>query len=238
MCSVEAKQLNLDLNESGGSKKFDTMKRYASRINRRVSRAFSFNQDTPNKIKKTISSVFRSPFQGVSQSLHDQKSSKLSSLASLQLTPTLLERRIGGNKNAYQLTKSARNIHMADQYDDNNSINNEILLEEQQNDGKTLSKYIKLDNYDTVSFDSSLTTSAKCKRTYNSIMHYGGSIGVGDKLDQTTNPGDLLSSTSTTITTTSITAAAAASTATSNNLIMSGKLEASLTSLDSIVSSI
>ena len=59
---------------------------------RRVSRAFSF-QDTPNKIKKTISSVFRSPFQSSysQQSLNEQKASKLTSLASLQLTPTLIE---------------------------------------------------------------------------------------------------------------------------------------------------
>lgn len=58
-----------------------------------MSRAFSFSQDTPNKIKKTISSVFRSPFQSSysQQSLNDQKASKLTSLASLQLTPTLLE---------------------------------------------------------------------------------------------------------------------------------------------------
>ena len=27
LCTIEAKQLQLDLNESGGSKKFDTMKR-------------------------------------------------------------------------------------------------------------------------------------------------------------------------------------------------------------------
>jgi hypothetical protein len=59
---------------------------------RRVSRAFSFN-DTPNKIKKTLSSVFRSPFQSSysQQSLNEQKASRLTSLASLQLTPTLLE---------------------------------------------------------------------------------------------------------------------------------------------------
>ena len=58
-----------------------------------MSRAFSFSQDTPNKIKKTISSVFRSPFQTSysQQSLNEQKSSKLTSLASLQLTPTLVE---------------------------------------------------------------------------------------------------------------------------------------------------
>ena len=57
-----------------------------------MSRAFSF-QDTPNKIKKTISSVFRSPFQSSysQQSLNEQKASKLTSLASLQLTPTLIE---------------------------------------------------------------------------------------------------------------------------------------------------
>ncbi len=90
---------------------------YASRINRRVSRAFSFSQDTPNKIKKTISSVFRSPFQSgylhTSHSLHEQKSSKLSSLASLQLTPTLLETRPFQQKTIYQqITKSARNIHI------------------------------------------------------------------------------------------------------------------------------
>ncbi len=30
ICAVEAKQLQLDLNESGGTKKFDTMKRHAS----------------------------------------------------------------------------------------------------------------------------------------------------------------------------------------------------------------
>lgn len=66
---------------------------YARIINRRVSRAFSFSQDTPNKIKKTISSVFRSPFQSSysQQSLNEQKASKLTSLASLQLTPTLME---------------------------------------------------------------------------------------------------------------------------------------------------
>jgi hypothetical protein len=66
---------------------------YARVFNRRVSRAFSFSQDTPNKIKKTISSVFRSPFQSSfsQQSLNDQKASKLTSLASLQLTPTLME---------------------------------------------------------------------------------------------------------------------------------------------------
>lgn len=58
-----------------------------------MSRAFSFSQDTPNKIKKTISSVFRSPFQSSysQQSLNEQKASKLASLASLQLTPTLQE---------------------------------------------------------------------------------------------------------------------------------------------------
>jgi hypothetical protein len=111
VCSIEAKQLQLDLNESGGSKKFDTMRRYASRINRRVSRAFSFSQDTPNKIKKTISSVFRSPFQGYSQSLNDQKSSKLSSLASLQLTPTILEKRkyvTIQTKSSYKLLKTSK----------------------------------------------------------------------------------------------------------------------------------
>lgn len=87
MCTVEAQQLQIDLNESGGLKKLDAVKSYA----RRVSRAFSF-QDTPNKIKKTISSVFRSPFQSYSQqSLNEQKASKLTSLASLQLTPTLME---------------------------------------------------------------------------------------------------------------------------------------------------
>ena len=66
---------------------------YARIINRRVSRAFLFSQDTPNKIKKTISSVFRSPFQSSysQQSLNEQKLSKLTSLASLQLTPTLKE---------------------------------------------------------------------------------------------------------------------------------------------------
>jgi len=92
LCTIEAKQLQIDLNESGGSKKLDAVKSYAKIINRRVSRAFSFSQDTPNKIKKTISSVFRSPFQSYSQqSLNDQKASKLTSLASLQLTPTLME---------------------------------------------------------------------------------------------------------------------------------------------------
>ena len=93
MCTIEAKQLQIDLNESGGSKKLDAVKSYARIINRRVSRAFSFSQDTPNKIKKTISSVFRSPFQSSysQQSLNEQKASKLTSLASLQLTPTLLE---------------------------------------------------------------------------------------------------------------------------------------------------
>ena len=93
MCNIEAKQLQIDLNESGGSKKLDAVKSYARIINRRVSRAFSFSQDTPNKIKKTISSVFRSPFQNSysQQSLNDQKASKLTSLASLQLTPTLME---------------------------------------------------------------------------------------------------------------------------------------------------
>ena len=71
----------------------DAVKSYARIINRRVSRAFSFSQDTPNKIKKTISSVFRSPFQSSysQQSLNEQKASKLTSLASLQLTPTLME---------------------------------------------------------------------------------------------------------------------------------------------------
>ena len=93
MCGIEAKQLQIDLNESGGSKKLDAVKSYARIINRRVSRAFSFSQDTPNKIKKTISSVFRSPFQSSysQQSLNEQKASKLTSLASLQLTPTLME---------------------------------------------------------------------------------------------------------------------------------------------------
>lgn len=93
LCTIEAKQLQIDLNESGGSKKLDAVKSYARIINRRVSRAFSFSQDTPNKIKKTISSVFRSPFQNSysQQSLNEQKASKLTSLASLQLTPTLLE---------------------------------------------------------------------------------------------------------------------------------------------------
>lgn len=93
MCTIEAKQLQIDLNESGGSKKLDAVKSYARIINRRVSRAFSFSQDTPNKIKKTISSVFRSPFQSSysQQSLNEQKASKLTSLASLQLTPTLME---------------------------------------------------------------------------------------------------------------------------------------------------
>lgn len=90
-----------------------------------MTRAFSFNQDTPNKIRKTISSVFRSPFQSSSSSHYShhhqyqqtlgkrsltvkkrwyeryfdfvcyfegqQTSSKLASLASLQLTPTLSE---------------------------------------------------------------------------------------------------------------------------------------------------
>lgn len=81
------------MNESGGSKKLDVVKSYARNLNRRVSRAFSFSQDTPNKIKKTISSVFRSPFQTsyTQQSLNEQKASKLTSLASLQLTPTLME---------------------------------------------------------------------------------------------------------------------------------------------------
>jgi hypothetical protein len=85
--------LQIDLNDSGGSKKLDAVKSVARIINRRVSRAFSFSQDTPNKIKKTISSVFRSPFQTSysQQSLNEQKSSKLASLASLQLTPTLVE---------------------------------------------------------------------------------------------------------------------------------------------------
>lgn len=93
LCTIEAKQLQIDLNESGGSKKLDAVKSYARIINRRVSRAFSFSQDTPNKIKKTISSVFRSPFQSSysQQSLNEQKASKLTSLASLQLTPTLME---------------------------------------------------------------------------------------------------------------------------------------------------
>ena len=93
LCTIEAKQLQIDLNESGGSKKLDAVKSYARIINRRVSRAFSFSQDTPNKIKKTISSVFRSPFHSShsQHSLHDQRASKLTSLASLQLTPTLLE---------------------------------------------------------------------------------------------------------------------------------------------------
>lgn len=93
LCNIEAKQLQIDLNESGGSKKLDAVKSYARIINRRVSRAFSFSQDTPNKIKKTISSVFRSPFQSSysQQSLNEQKASKLTSLASLQLTPTLME---------------------------------------------------------------------------------------------------------------------------------------------------
>lgn len=88
LCSVEAHQLQIDLNESEGLRKLDAVKSYA----RRVSRAFSF-QDTPNKIKKTISSVFRSPFQSSysQQSLNEQKASKLTSLASLQLTPTLIE---------------------------------------------------------------------------------------------------------------------------------------------------
>jgi hypothetical protein len=45
--------------------------------------------------------------------LHEQKSSKLSSLASLQLTPTLLETRPFQHKTIYQqITKSARNIHI------------------------------------------------------------------------------------------------------------------------------
>ncbi len=85
--------MQIDLNESGGVKKLDAVKSYARIINRRVSRAFSFSQDTPNKIKKTISSVFRSPFQSSysQQSLNEQKASKLTSLASLQLTPTLME---------------------------------------------------------------------------------------------------------------------------------------------------
>jgi hypothetical protein len=93
LCTIEAKQLQIDLNESGGVKKLDAVKSYARIINRRVSRAFSFSQDTPNKIKKTISSVFRSPFQSSysQQSLNEQKASKLTSLASLQLTPTLME---------------------------------------------------------------------------------------------------------------------------------------------------
>ncbi|CAF0879713.1 unnamed protein product [Brachionus calyciflorus] len=92
LCTIEAKQLQIDLNESG-SKKLEAVKSYARIINRRVSRAFSFSQDTPNKIKKTISSVFRSPFQSSysQQSLNEQKASKLASLASLQLTPTLQE---------------------------------------------------------------------------------------------------------------------------------------------------
>ena len=92
-----------------------------------MSRAFSFSQDTPNKIKKTISSVFRSPFQGYSHSLHDQKASKLSSLASLQLTPTLLERRNNlQNKSTYQLTKSAKHINLNEPYESLSSIHSNV----------------------------------------------------------------------------------------------------------------
>ena len=65
---------------------------YARIINRRVSRAFSFSQDN-NKFKKTISSVFRSPFQSsyLQQSLDKQKASKLTSLTSLHFAPNHLE---------------------------------------------------------------------------------------------------------------------------------------------------
>lgn len=58
----------------------------------KVVRAFSFS-DTPSKIKKTFSSVFRSPFQTSQsqQSLNEQKSVKLASMVSLQLTPTILD---------------------------------------------------------------------------------------------------------------------------------------------------
>jgi hypothetical protein len=74
-----------------------------------VSRAFSFSQDTPNKIKKTISSVFRSPFQTSysQQSLNEQKSSKLASLASLQLTPTLVETK----RKLSSLSQKSRELH-------------------------------------------------------------------------------------------------------------------------------
>ena len=178
LCTVEAKQLQMDLNDSGGSKKLEVVKSYAKNFNRRVSRAFSFSQDTPNKIKKTISSVFRSPFQTSysQQSLNEQKSSKLASLASLQLTPTLVE-----TKRKFITLQKTRDL---------SGQTSQIFMRQQNINTQTTSSLLSLDTYGGLNNENMLQRHNKIISSSSSLESTNSNKLAEHQLEE--NNGDLL----------------------------------------------
>ncbi len=150
-----------------------------------MSRAFSFSQDTPNKIKKTISSVFRSPFQTSysQQSLNEQKSSKLTSLASLQLTPTLVETK----RKLSTLSQKSRELHtQPSQLFMRNSGNHHNNHHHSGSITQTTSSLLSLDT-------CGLMMNNMHENNMNNLMHHVAdkTIGSSSSLDSTNSHNKL-----------------------------------------------
>lgn len=190
--------------------------------------------------------------------MHDQKASKLSSLASLQLTPTLLDRRNNlQNKSTYQLTKSAKNININDPYEtllsnqhkhlhhnypyptSTSTILDDLMTNENENEeNRVLEKSSKLES-DLI--NGKLVKQSKLKQkcnidaiSYDSLIN---STKLKSKRPLETVNDTLISSSasSNTINTATFNVPTAL---VNNTAVLNRKLEASMTSLDSCASTI